>query len=249
MRGMRKSLAILSLLLASASPAEEPPAEEPPVKEHDFRRMLDLGPDVKIAYRDLECRAITFDQFSAAMGQPGLGSEVVRSADSSAVTVSLHRRGGASCPSPYGPVTDMPAFDLKDLAGRRVTSASLRGKPTLVSFYFSGCVPCILEVGPLNDFASARKELQFLAVTFDGAPEARAFVKRFGLRWRVIPDARDFIDRMGVVRYPMLALFDAQGRLLGTRSGGVKDELEAAAVGPAVRRWVDGLLRAQKPSS
>jgi hypothetical protein len=244
MPAMRKLFALLSLLFASTCLAQGKP-----VMEGDFRRMLGLGPNVQIAYRDLECRAISFEQFADAMGQAGQGSEVVRSPDNSAVTVSLHRRGGASCPSPYGPITDMPAFDLQDLAGQRVTSASLRGKPTLVSFYFSGCVPCILEVGPLNDFSASRKDLRFLAVTFDDAPEARAFVKRFGLRWRVIPEARDFIDRMGVVRYPMLALFDARGRLLGTRSGGVKDELEAAAVGPAVRRWVDGLLRAQKPSS
>jgi hypothetical protein len=41
----------------------------------------------------------------------------------------------------------------------------------------------------------------------------------------------------------MMALFDANGRLLGMRAGGVKDELEAAAVAPALKRWVDGLLR------
>ena len=49
---------------------------------------------------------------------------------------------------------------------------------------------------------------------------------------------------MGVNRYPMMALFDARGRLLGMRAGGVKDELEAAAVAPALKRWVDNLLRA-----
>lgn len=243
MRAMRKTLAVMALLFASACLAEDKP-----VKESDFRRMLGLGPTVQLAYRDLECRPITFEQFATAMRQPGQGSEVARSADSSAVTMSLHRRGGSSCPSPYGPITGMPSFDLPDLAGKRVSSVSLRGKPTLISFYFAGCVPCILEVGPLNTFAASRKDLHFLAVTFDEAPEARAFVQRYQFKWRVVPDARDFIDRMGVVRYPMLALFDARGRLLGTRSGGVKDELEAAAVGPAVKRWVDGLLRAQTPS-
>lgn len=242
MRSMRKTLIILSLLFVSACPAEDKP-----VKEGDFRRMLGLAPNVQLAYRDLECRSITFEQFAAAMRQPGQGSEVARSADSSAVTMSLHRRGGSSCPSPYGPITEMPAFDLEDLAGQRVTSASLHGKPTLVSFYFAGCVPCILEVGPLNTFAASRKDLNFLAVTFDEPAVAKAFVQRFKFKWRIVPDARDFIDRMGVVRYPMLALFDARGRLLGTRSGGVKDELEAATVVPAVKRWVDGLLRAQKP--
>jgi hypothetical protein len=69
-------------------------------------------------------------------------------------------------------------------------------------------------------------------------------VARYQFRWRVLPDARDFIDRMGIKQYPAMALFDADGRLLGTRRGGVRDELEAATVAPQLARWVDGLLRA-----
>ena len=44
----------------------------------------------------------------------------------------------------------------------------------------------------------------------------------------------------------MMALFDASGRLLGTRRGGVRDELEAANVAPQLARWVDGLLRVNR---
>jgi hypothetical protein len=68
-------------------------------------------------------------------------------------------------------------------------------------------------------------------------------VKRFDLRWRVVPDAQDFIDRMRVKQYPLMALFDANGRLLGTMKGGARDELEAANVEPRLKRWVEGLLR------
>jgi hypothetical protein len=46
-----------------------------------------------------------------------------------------------------------------------------------------------------------------------------------------------------VKKYPLLALFDAEGRLLGVKRGGARDELEAAAVLPQVRRWVEGLQR------
>jgi cytochrome oxidase Cu insertion factor (SCO1/SenC/PrrC family) len=212
------------------------------VTENEFRGTMGFGPQVRLAYRDLSCKTLSFDEFAAAMQQPGLTSEVVRAPDGTAATMTLHRRGGTSCPSPYGRITRMPDFDLPDLAGKRVTSAGLRGRPTLVNFYFSTCIPCILEVEPLNAFAASRKDLNFLAITFDEPAEARAFVQRFGFRWRVVPDARDFIDKMTVNRYPMMALFDAQGRLLGTRAGGVKDELEAATVGPALKRWVDSLL-------
>jgi peroxiredoxin len=217
------------------------------VTEAEFRAALGVAPGASMTYRDLDCRTITFPEFAAGMRQAGMASEAVSAADRSATTVTLHRRGGGSCKSPYGTVKQMPAFDRKDLEGRRITSQGMLGKPTLVSFYFAQCKPCILEVGPLNRFAASRKDLNYLAVTFDEASVAREFVRRYQFRWRVLPDAREFIDRMAVNRYPMMALFDSQGRLLGTRAGGVKDELEAAAVEPALRRWVDALLRAKAP--
>jgi cytochrome oxidase Cu insertion factor (SCO1/SenC/PrrC family) len=186
---------------------------------------------------------MSFEAFSAAMHAPDVKSDVDRAVDGSAITLTVKRRGADSCPSPYPPVTELPPFDLRDLAGKRVTSASLQGKPTLINFYFATCVPCILEVGPINGYAAKHPEMNFLAVTFDDPELAREFVKRYKFRWRVVPDATDFIDRMRVKQYPMMALFDARGRLLGTKRGGVRDELEAATVAPQLARWVEGLLR------
>ena len=96
---------------------------------------------------------------------------------------------------------------------------------------------------PINRFAAARPQMNFLAVTFDDPEVARAFVKRYGLRWRVVPDAQEFVDRMRVKQYPLMALFDANGKLLGTKKGGARDELEAANVEPQLTRWMEGLLR------
>jgi thiol-disulfide isomerase/thioredoxin len=239
MRAMRSLLFVLGFVLI-VDPAR---ADDREVTEADFRDQLNLGAEVRVEYRDIECRPIEFAQFARDMRQGGVGSQLERAADGKSVTATIHRRGTPSCPSPYPPVTEMPPFDMRDLDGRRVTSAGLRGKPALVNFYFAQCVPCILEVEPLNRFAASRPDLNFLAVTFDEPEEARAFIRRFGFRWRVIPAARDFIDRMRVKNYPLLALFDAEGRLLGTKRGGARDELEAAAVLPQVTRWVESLLR------
>jgi cytochrome oxidase Cu insertion factor (SCO1/SenC/PrrC family) len=217
-------------------------ADSPPLNENDFRGTLGLGPGVRMSYRDLACKSVDFEGFKAAMEKPGAHADVERAVDGSAVTLSVILRGAVTCPSPYPPVTAMPPFDLKDLSGKRVTAASLKGRPTLVSFFFSTCVPCILEVEPINHFAAAHPQMNYVAMTFDEQEVANAFVKRFGLRWRVVPDARDFIDRMRVKQYPLMALFDANGKLLGTRRGGARDELEAANVEPQLQRWVDGLL-------
>jgi cytochrome oxidase Cu insertion factor (SCO1/SenC/PrrC family) len=238
MSPMQKFALIALLLLGGTALAQDPqPTEE------NFRKHLGLAPSAKLEYRNLECKPVSFAGFVDGMRKPGAHADVERSVDGSAVTMTVKLKGMAPCPSPYPPVTAIPPFDLKDLDGRRVTSASLKGKPTLVSFFFATCLPCILEVEPINRFAASRPQMNFLAVTFDEPAEARAFVKRFGLRWRVVPDARDFIDRMRVKQYPLMALFDANGKLLGTKKGGARDELEAANVEPQLKRWVEGLLR------
>jgi cytochrome oxidase Cu insertion factor (SCO1/SenC/PrrC family) len=239
MSRMPRSLVFIMLALQAARSL----AAAPELTEESFRKTLGISPAVRLQYRDLECRPVDFNGFAAAMRHDGTHADVDRAADGSAVTMSVKLRGAASCPSPYPALAAMPAFDLKDLAGKRVTSASLRGKPTLISFFFTTCAPCILEVQPINRFAAARPQMNFLAVTFDAPEQTRAFVKRFGLHWRVVPDAQEFIERMGVKQYPLMALFDANGRLLGTRKGGARDELEAANVEPQLRRWVEELLK------
>jgi cytochrome oxidase Cu insertion factor (SCO1/SenC/PrrC family) len=235
-----RRLFLIALLALTGSEAV---AQSSQPSEANFRKSLGIGADVLLEYRNLDCNPVDFAGFVADMRKPGAHADVDRAVDGKAVTMTAKLRGMASCPSPYPPVTTMPPFDLKDLNGKRVTSASLKGKPTLVSFFFSTCVPCILEVEPLNRFAAARPNMNFLAVTFDEPAEALAFVKRYGVRWRVVPDAQNFIERMRVKHYPLMALFDANGKLLGTMKGGARDELEAANVEPRLRRWMESLLR------
>jgi cytochrome oxidase Cu insertion factor (SCO1/SenC/PrrC family) len=218
-------------------------AADPPLTEQAFLKNLGYGAGAQFSYRNLGCAPVKFDAFAAGMGEPDAHADVDRSANGKQITLTVRKRGMPSCPSPYPPITQLPPLDLKDLAGRRVTSASLGGKPTLINFFFSTCVPCILEVKPLNAFAAARPQMNFVAVTFDEPEIARAFAKRFDFRWRIVPDARDFIDRVRVKNYPMMALFDARGRLLGTRNGGVRDEFEAAQIEPKLKLWMDSLLR------
>jgi cytochrome oxidase Cu insertion factor (SCO1/SenC/PrrC family) len=234
---MRISICLLAFLIAPAF------AADPQLTEDSFRQTMKISPNVRMAYRDLDCKPVSFDGFAEAMHAPGAHADVDRSADGASLTMTVRLRGNGSCPAPYPAVTVMPPFASRDLAGKPVSSESLRGRPTLISFFFSTCKPCILEVEPLNRFAASRPQMNFLAVTFDEAEETRQFVKRFGVKWRVVPDARDFVDRVRVKQFPTLALFDAQGRLLGLKKGGASDALEAANVEPQLRRWVDGLLR------
>src|SRR6185503_3626750 len=135
-----------------------------PLSEETFIKNLGFGAGALFSWRDLGCAPVKFDQFAAGMREPGAHADVDRSADGKRITMTVRKRGMPACPSPYPPIAQLPPFDLKDLAGKRVTSATLRGKPTLINFFFSTCLPCILEVKPLNEFAAARPQMNFLAV-------------------------------------------------------------------------------------
>jgi cytochrome oxidase Cu insertion factor (SCO1/SenC/PrrC family) len=238
MARMRISACLPMLLLATTALAADPP-----LTEDMFRKAMKIAPEVRMAYRDASCKAVNFDAFAEGMHAPGAHADVDRAADGTALTMTVVTGRGATCPAAYPLITQMPQFDLPDLNGRHISSRNLAGKPTLMSFFFSTCKPCILEVEPLNRYAASRRDMNFVAVTFDEAEEARAFARRYGLKWNVVPDAREFVDRVRVKQYPTLALFDANGRLLGMKKGGASDALEAANVEPQVKRWVEGLLR------
>jgi cytochrome oxidase Cu insertion factor (SCO1/SenC/PrrC family) len=238
----RHFIVLLLLGIATAGAAE-------PLTEETFRASMGFARGASLTYRDLACAVVPFDTFAKQMEQDGAHADLDRAPDGNGVTFTVRLRGRPRCPAPYPPITHLPEFDLRDLQGRRVSTASLKGKPTLINFYFATCVPCIREVEPLNEFAAARPGMNFLAVTFDDRETARKFIDRYGFRWRVVADARELIDRIRVKNYPMVALFDAQGRLLGTKTGGAKDELEAANVGPQLARWMDGLLRQSTPGA
>jgi cytochrome oxidase Cu insertion factor (SCO1/SenC/PrrC family) len=239
MRGMRRILMAVLVMIAGGVAL----AADRPLTEEEFRKNLGFGADAQLSYRDLGCQTVKFDEFAAGMREPGTHVDTDRSADGTQITMTVRKRGTSSCASPYPPITQLPPFDLRDLSGKRVTSAGLKGKPTLINFFFSTCVPCILEVKPLNQFAVERPKMNFLAVTFDEPATAREFAQRFGFRWRIVPGARDFIDLVRVKNYPMMALFDANGRLLGTRNGGARDEFEAAQVKSKLALWMESLLR------
>jgi cytochrome c biogenesis protein CcmG/thiol:disulfide interchange protein DsbE len=118
------------------------------------------------------------------------------------------------------PLLDAPApdFALRDLDGNEVTLSDYRGRPVIVNFWASWCIPCREEFPILKGAreAYAAQGLEVLGVTFQDDPaSARAYMARAGATWPglVDPDgavAADyhvngppmsfFIDPQGVVR-------------------------------------------------
>lgn len=141
--------------------------------------------------------------------------------------------------TPSGPKVEVsdprvlaPAFDVADLRdpNDRMRLADLRGKPAVVNFWASWCVPCRREMPGLE---AAHRELgervAFVGMNHqDGRRAALALLEETGVRYRSGFDPEGRVARdYGLVGMPTTVFISADGRRLATRIGEMsREELE-----------------------
>ena len=122
-----------------------------------------------------------------------------------------------------------PAFELPSLDGQGTVSlAEFRGRPLLVNFWASWCVPCEEEAPALQGAWEEHRGdgLVVVGINFDDLrADARAFVRKHGATY---PNAVDR-DKKAVAAYGLLAVpesffVDRQGRIVGRIRGAVDNE-------------------------
>ncbi len=110
-----------------------------------------------------------------------------------------------------------PALPAAVLSGRRVTIASLRGRPALINFWASWCDPCRKEAPELERYHQRhRREAPLVGVDFtDNPSSARAFVAQYRWTFSSLGDpAGDTGRSYGVRGIPVTYALDARGRVV-----------------------------------
>jgi peroxiredoxin len=118
------------------------------------------------------------------------------------------------------PVPAAPEVRFTDLSGERFSTADLRGRVTVVSFWSTTCGPCLKEMPDLvarhERYKARGYETVAVAIPSDSPRRIRELAQRRSLPYRVVHDAdgeatRDF----GSVRItPTTFVIDRQGRVL-----------------------------------
>ena len=103
----------------------------------------------------------------------------------------------------------LPKFELTLLNGKKLNSDSLKGKPTVINFWFSNCAPCIEEMPLLNEIKSEfENEVNFISITFQNGNEVNEFLKRNKFNFIHIVESKEYIKTFGRFGYPKTLILD-----------------------------------------
>lgn len=141
------------------------------------------------------------------------------------VVAVLAFRPAGTDPSSSG--AQAPTFETRDLDGNAVRLAEYKGRPVLLNFWASWCVPCRKEF-PLFKTVD-QDQVAVLGVVFKDTTEAAAaFMKEQGATWPAledeggrIADAYDVGFRPGL---PVTILVDKNGGLAERHVGELRRE-------------------------
>jgi thiol-disulfide isomerase/thioredoxin len=106
----------------------------------------------------------------------------------------------------------LPPFTLTDLSGKVISSRELAGKKVHINFWSTSCKPCIEEFSELNRLkAQAGNDVVFLAMAPESAEKVGRTVQRRPFAYTVLPDAGDYMAKLGVTAYPKNFFVDREG--------------------------------------
>lgn len=113
-----------------------------------------------------------------------------------------------------------PAFTLASLSGspRKVSLSAFRGKPLVLNFWASWCVPCRTEMPLLERTYRAEKgRVQFLGIDSNDTPSAGlAFYDHVRVTYTALSDPKGSIaTRYGLFGLPTTVFISSSGKIIG----------------------------------
>jgi thiol-disulfide isomerase/thioredoxin len=114
-----------------------------------------------------------------------------------------------------------PDFELENLSGERLRLQDLRGKPVVINFWATWCIPCEAEMPLLQNSYERYPGMEVLAVNFaESVVDVQAFVDKHALTFEILLDPRAIVQSLYRVRgYPTTYFVDGEGVIQGVHIG------------------------------
>ena len=149
-----------------------------------------------------------------------------------AVLLALAPSIASAAPQVHQPA---PAFSLKNIDGKTITLASLKGKAVYLNFFATWCGPCNEEAPFIAKLAAKYKSKGLTTYGIDeqeSRDKAVGFIKKYKLTYGVLLDDTSVGNTYGALGLPLHVFIDKKGIVKTYRIGEMNaSEIEAAIKG------------------
>lgn len=105
-----------------------------------------------------------------------------------------------------------PLNSLKSIDKKAISLKDLKGKPTLINFWFTTCKPCIEEIPVLNAMRGRLKDsVNFVAISFESIDVVSKFLAGHVYDFVQIANAERFVESLGINSFPVNIFLDKDG--------------------------------------
>jgi thiol-disulfide isomerase/thioredoxin len=116
-----------------------------------------------------------------------------------------------------------PPFTMRDLAGREISSASLRGKVVILNFWATWCGPCRAEIPDLVALQEKyRDRVVVIGISEDEAPPAVVgqFAEKFHVNYPIVMKTPELAKLFpGISALPTSFILDRESRIMQKHVG------------------------------
>jgi thiol-disulfide isomerase/thioredoxin len=122
------------------------------------------------------------------------------------------------------PPKPAPAWKLKDVDGKVVTSDQFKGKVVIVDFWATWCPPCRTEIPGYialqKKYGADGLVVVGVSVDTDGVGPVKDFIKKFGINYPIVMADDDIQEAFGPLQgYPTTFIIDREGRVVNKKLG------------------------------
>jgi cytochrome c biogenesis protein CcmG, thiol:disulfide interchange protein DsbE len=133
-----------------------------------------------------------------------------------------------------------PAFSLPRLNGSgHLSLTALRGKPVLINFWSSTCVPCVKEAAALQAVYTRNRGAGLIVLGIDPEDfksDARRFIDHHGITYPNVNDVGEHVaDRYGITGTPETYVIDRRGRVVQILIGPINGSANERPLADAIR--------------